>query len=267
VNGDTSMRPWRTGTRSGMRVAACSSRSATGSGRSDAGDQRPWLDRGASVRACFPRAIRSSSVSERPRGPRPAAVPGGSFLAAMPGDSRGAVGDVLRSTVDRSGVRARTVSSASREAPPAVVRLEPADRVATTELSLSLLARATSALAASAESRENWTRSPTTRSKFSRRKRPCVMAQLGQSERGSFRDDLRTRANRPPWGRGATPLVSSKSSSARPFRLLRAACGSPGFMRCSRAGPWSGPRPPVTGLASAGCRSLLSRPRPLSPAC
>jgi hypothetical protein len=44
-----SIRPCRTGTRSGSRVASCSSSSATGSGRSTAGAQPLWLDRGRPV--------------------------------------------------------------------------------------------------------------------------------------------------------------------------------------------------------------------------
>src|SRR4029450_1748764 len=50
------------GTSSGTRVAACSSSSPTGSGRFTAGSQRPWLDRGTSLRAAFPRATRSPGV-------------------------------------------------------------------------------------------------------------------------------------------------------------------------------------------------------------
>ena len=48
VNGETSIRPCRIGTSSGTRVSACCSRSATGSGRSVAGVQPAWMDRGAS---------------------------------------------------------------------------------------------------------------------------------------------------------------------------------------------------------------------------
>ena len=40
------MRPYRIGTRSGTRVLACSSRMATGSGRSAGGAHWAWLDRG-----------------------------------------------------------------------------------------------------------------------------------------------------------------------------------------------------------------------------
>src|SRR6202042_2192857 len=50
------------GTRLGTRLAACSSSSATGSGRSGAGAHRPWLDLGASLRASRPLATRSSTV-------------------------------------------------------------------------------------------------------------------------------------------------------------------------------------------------------------
>ena len=48
------MRPWRTGTRSASRAAFCSSSSATGSGRSAAGDQPEWLDRRTCLRAARP---------------------------------------------------------------------------------------------------------------------------------------------------------------------------------------------------------------------
>ena len=54
------MRPWRMGTSSGTRLSACSSSSATGSGRSAAGPQFAWLFLGASRRAAFPCAAHSS---------------------------------------------------------------------------------------------------------------------------------------------------------------------------------------------------------------
>src|SRR6476661_5504537 len=68
ANGEASIRPYLTGTSSATRFSPCSSRRAIGSGRSCAGAHAPWLDRGAPTRAAFPRATRSSSVSERPSG-------------------------------------------------------------------------------------------------------------------------------------------------------------------------------------------------------
>src|SRR6266850_5803478 len=56
------MRPWRTGTRSGSRVAFCASSSATGSGRSAAGTHPSWLAGAACLRAAFPRACRSATL-------------------------------------------------------------------------------------------------------------------------------------------------------------------------------------------------------------
>src|SRR5882757_3054428 len=56
------MRPWRIGTSSGTRVAACSWRSAIGSGRSAAGSQSPWLERGTAARAALPAAARSATL-------------------------------------------------------------------------------------------------------------------------------------------------------------------------------------------------------------
>ncbi len=47
VNGETSMRPYRMGTSSGTRLAACSSSRATGSGRSGSGLHWPCEERGA----------------------------------------------------------------------------------------------------------------------------------------------------------------------------------------------------------------------------
>ncbi len=61
ANGDTSIRPWRIGISSGTRVAAWPSRISTGSVRSVAGSQRPWLDRGTSRRAALPAAARSAA--------------------------------------------------------------------------------------------------------------------------------------------------------------------------------------------------------------
>ena len=56
------MRPWRTGTRSGSRVAFCASSNAIGSGRSSAGTQPVWLDRPVCSRADLPIARRSSTL-------------------------------------------------------------------------------------------------------------------------------------------------------------------------------------------------------------
>src|SRR5712692_1181126 len=57
------MRPYRTGTSSGTRDAACCSRRSTGSVRSAAGSNMAWLSRGAVARAARPRAARSALVS------------------------------------------------------------------------------------------------------------------------------------------------------------------------------------------------------------
>ncbi|GAA3199343.1 hypothetical protein GCM10017690_01150 [Microbacterium terregens] len=60
MKGETIMRPWRTGTRSGTREVACSSSSDTGSARSAGGDQTAWLVRGVRMRAALPKARRPS---------------------------------------------------------------------------------------------------------------------------------------------------------------------------------------------------------------
>ena len=60
ANGDTSIRPWRIGTSSGMRVAACSSRTVTGSGRVADGSQSAWARLGVVFRAALPSAARSA---------------------------------------------------------------------------------------------------------------------------------------------------------------------------------------------------------------
>ena len=56
ANGDATMRPWRIGTRAGVRVFACSRSSATGSARSGAGAHFACEERGATERAALPRA-------------------------------------------------------------------------------------------------------------------------------------------------------------------------------------------------------------------
>src|SRR4029453_16861258 len=56
------MRPCRTGTRSGSRVASCCWSSATGSGRSAAGAQPLWLDRGVRSRASSPSTSRWATL-------------------------------------------------------------------------------------------------------------------------------------------------------------------------------------------------------------
>ena len=62
MKGETSIRPYRTGTSVGTRDAACSSSRTTGSGRPGAGSHRPWADRGTLARAARPRATRCSTV-------------------------------------------------------------------------------------------------------------------------------------------------------------------------------------------------------------
>ena len=66
VNGETIIRPCRTGTRSGSRVASCSSNNPTGSGRSLAVAHPVWLDRGVQLRASLPCAWRSSTSNQAP---------------------------------------------------------------------------------------------------------------------------------------------------------------------------------------------------------
>ena len=48
------MRPYRIGTSSGTRVLACSSRMATGSGRSGGGSHCAWLRRGTRLALLAP---------------------------------------------------------------------------------------------------------------------------------------------------------------------------------------------------------------------
>ena len=67
MNGETIIRPWRTGTRSCSRVVSCSCSNATGSGRSAAGRHFVWLDSAARSRASRPCALRSSTL-ERAEG-------------------------------------------------------------------------------------------------------------------------------------------------------------------------------------------------------
>ncbi len=56
------MRPWRMGTRSGTRVASWAVSRVIGSGRSGAGAQSPWPERGTRARAALPAAARSDIV-------------------------------------------------------------------------------------------------------------------------------------------------------------------------------------------------------------
>ena len=62
MNGETSIRPCRTGTSSGTRVLACSSSSPTGS-RDSSGVNSACDSSGACALASFPRATRSARVS------------------------------------------------------------------------------------------------------------------------------------------------------------------------------------------------------------
>ncbi len=66
ANGDSSIRPYRTGTSSGTLDSACRSSNARGSGRFAGGSNTAWLSRGAAARAALPRVTRSAIVS-RPR--------------------------------------------------------------------------------------------------------------------------------------------------------------------------------------------------------
>ena len=65
VNGDTSIRPCRTGTSSGTRDFSCSSSSPTGS-RDGSGANSACDSSGAAARASFPRATRSARLSCSP---------------------------------------------------------------------------------------------------------------------------------------------------------------------------------------------------------
>ena len=62
VNGDTNIRPYRSGTSSGTRSTPCSSSRLTGSVRSGAGCHSPCTPRGTSSRAARPTAARSARV-------------------------------------------------------------------------------------------------------------------------------------------------------------------------------------------------------------
>jgi len=75
------MRPYRIGIRSGTRALACSSRTATGSGRSAGGAHRAWLDRDADLRRSRPLARHSSGVSTSCGGAR---TPGLILLTRAP---------------------------------------------------------------------------------------------------------------------------------------------------------------------------------------
>ena len=63
LNGDTIIRPHRTGTRSGTRAFACSASRLSGSGRPGGGSNTAWLSRGTWARAALPRSARSAGVS------------------------------------------------------------------------------------------------------------------------------------------------------------------------------------------------------------
>jgi hypothetical protein len=63
VNGDTIIRPHRTGTPSGTRAFACSASRLSGSGRPGGGSNTAWLSRGTWARAALPRSARSAGVS------------------------------------------------------------------------------------------------------------------------------------------------------------------------------------------------------------
>jgi hypothetical protein len=75
------MRPYRIGTRSGTRVLACSSRMATGSGRSSGGAHCAWIERGTSPRFSRPLERHSSGVSTSCGGAR---TPGETLLMPPP---------------------------------------------------------------------------------------------------------------------------------------------------------------------------------------
>ena len=60
AKGDTIIRPWRTGTSSGTRTRACSSKAATGSGRTADSTSWFWSPGGSTWRASSPSAVRSS---------------------------------------------------------------------------------------------------------------------------------------------------------------------------------------------------------------
>src|SRR5579872_4687298 len=70
VNGDTSIRPCRTGTSSGTRLLACSSSRPTGS-RDASGVNSACDSSGATALASFPRAARSARLSCSPPAPEP----------------------------------------------------------------------------------------------------------------------------------------------------------------------------------------------------
>ena len=87
------MRPYRIGTRSGTRVLACSSRMATGSGRSCGGAHCAWLERGTSLRRSRPLDRHSSGVSTSCGGAR---TPGDILLMKPPPPIMTAGGNRMR---------------------------------------------------------------------------------------------------------------------------------------------------------------------------
>ena len=79
--GEASIRPWRMGTSSGTRLAACSSSSVTGSGRSAAGAHAPCV--GAARRAALRPSAAHSCALTKPASPDGPAAPFGLALRAV----------------------------------------------------------------------------------------------------------------------------------------------------------------------------------------
>ena len=74
ARGEASIRPWRTGTRSGRRDRASSARSATGSTPAGRGGSSACAERGTSARSARPQAARSSGVASGTPGSLPRRV-------------------------------------------------------------------------------------------------------------------------------------------------------------------------------------------------
>src|SRR5436190_2554547 len=92
AKGDSTIRPWRIGSSSRIRLRPCSSRIAIGSGRSAGGVHPAWAERGHSERRALPARRRSSAVGARRK----------SVPATGPAYSRSAAIQLRRRAVERA---------------------------------------------------------------------------------------------------------------------------------------------------------------------
>ena len=121
------MRPYRIGTRSRTRVLACSSRMATGSGRSCGGVHCAWLERGTSPRRSRPLERHSSGVRTSCGGAR---TPGDILLMKPPPPIMTADGSPMRLTATQCAREARQATATWKALPRLDLMLKAPSRIA-----------------------------------------------------------------------------------------------------------------------------------------